>query len=210
MTQAEVDVRQAERALSATTLEAPMAGTVLSVAGTVGDQVGAGKGGFLTLGDLDDLQVRALFSLGDVDRLKIGQRATIGLGMSPNGQYTGTVTGIDPAATTSGNLARVGVNISLDDPPAGVLAGMSATVDVVTAQAQSALYVPAAAVRAAPGGRATVLVRHDGRSITRAVRLGVRSDRYVAITGGLSSGDQVVLPAGNGPDGFPETAFPGT
>ncbi|WP_460354311.1 hypothetical protein [Actinoallomurus acanthiterrae] len=86
---------------------------------------------------------------------------------------------------------------------------MSATVDIVTAQAQSALYVPADAIQAEPGGTATVLVRHDGRTITRTVRLGVRSDRYVAVTGGLSPGDQVVMPTGTGPDGFPDGTFPG-
>jgi RND family efflux transporter MFP subunit len=204
-----VDVRHAERTLSATTLRAPIAGTVLSIAGTAGAPVGTGNGGFITLGDLTDLQVRALFSLGDADRLKVGQRATIGLGMSADGRYTGTVTGIDPAATTSGNLARVGVNISLDDSPAGVLIGMSATAEVVTAQAQSALYVPAGAVRSKPDGTATVLVRHDGRTMARTVRLGVRSDRYVAVIGGLSSGDHVVMPTGTDSDGFPDGAFPG-
>jgi multidrug efflux pump subunit AcrA (membrane-fusion protein) len=186
-----------------------MAGTVLSITGAPGDQASSGRAGFITLGDLSDLQVRALFSLGDVERLKLGQQATIGLGMSTTGRYSGTVTGIDPAATTSGNLARVGVNISLDDPPAGVLVGMSATVDVVTAQAQSVLYVPVDAVRPRPDGTATVVVRHDGRAITRTVHLGVRSDRDVAISEGLSSGDHVVLPTGSGPDGFPDGSFPG-
>jgi multidrug efflux pump subunit AcrA (membrane-fusion protein) len=209
VTQAEVKVREAERTLTATTLTAPMSGTVLSVAGTPGSQVGgASKSGFITLGDLSDLQVQAMFSLGEVDRLKIGQQATIGLGMLAGRQYPGTVTRIDPAATTSGSRALFGVMISLDDRPPGLLTGMSATVQVVTAQAESTLYVPAGAVHPRPGGMATVLVRHGGRTTTRTVRLGVRGDRYVAITSGLSAGDHVVTSAGTGPDGFPDGSFP--
>lgn len=208
VTQAEVKVREAERTLTATTLTAPMSGTVLSVAGTPGSQVGANKSGFITLGDLSDLQVQAMFSLGEVDQLKIGQQATIGLGMLAGRQYPGTVTLIDPAATISGSRALFGVMISLDDRPPGLLTGMSATVQVVTAQAESTLYVPTGAVHPRPGGMATVLVRHGGRTTTRTVRLGVRGDRYVAITSGLSAGDQVVTSTGTGPDGFPDGSFP--
>ncbi len=211
VTQADVQVRQAERTLAATTLEAPMSGTVLAVGGTVGDQVGAtSRTGFITLGDLDDLQVRAMFSLGDVQSLRIGQRATVAFAVSPGGTYTGTIAGIDPAATTSGNLAQYGVDIALDDSPPHLLVGMSATVDVVTAQADDALYVPAAAVRARRGDTATVLVRSGGRTVNRTVTLGVRGDRYIAITRGLAAGDRVLVPSGTGPDGFPDGSFPAT
>lgn len=212
VTQAGVNVREAERTLDATTLKAPIAGTVLSVAGTPGSQVSAGKSGFITLGDLDDLQVQAMFPLGEVDHLAIGQQATISLGMLAGRQYAGSVTRIDPAATTSGNRALYGVMISLNDEPPGLLTGMSASVEVVTAQADNALYVPVDAVHPAtngPRGTATVLVRHDGRTTTRTVRIGVQGDRYAAITSGLSEGDRVVLPGGIGDDGFPDGSFPG-
>lgn len=211
VTQATVQLRQDERTLAATTLEAPMAGTVLAVGGTVGDQVGAtSRTGFITLGDLDDLQVRAMFSLGDVRSLRIGQRASVSFAVAPGGTYAGTIAGIDPAATANGNLAQYGVDISLDDAPPHLLLGMSATVEVVTAQADDALYVPAGAVRARHGDSATVVVRRGGRAVDRTVTLGVRGDRYVAVTRGLADGDRVVMPSGTGPDGFPDGSFPAT
>lgn len=212
LTQAEVREREAERTLAATKLTAPMDGTILSVDGAVGGQVaGQSRTGFITLGDLDDLQVQAMFPLGEVNQLKLGQSATIGLGMLPGRTYRGTVTRIDPAATTSGNRALFGVMISLDDtPPPGLRTGMSATVEVVTAQAESTLYVPAGAVHPKSDDLATILIRHDGRTTTRTVRTGVRGDRYVAVTSGLTAGDHVVMPAGTGPDGFPSDTFPGT
>jgi HlyD family secretion protein len=211
VTQANIQVRQAERTLAATTLKAPMSGTVLAVGGTVGDQVGAAsRTGFITLGDLDDLQVRAMFSLGDVQSLRIGQPATVTFAVSPGGTYTGTIVGIDPAATTSGKLVQYGVDIALDDSPPHLLVGMSATVEVVTAQADDALYVPVAAVRARHGDTATVLVRSGGRTVNRTVTLGVRGDRYVAITRGLAAGDRVLVPSVTGPDGFPDGSFPAT
>lgn len=212
VTQAEVKERDAERTLSATKLTAPMDGTILSVDGTVGGQVaGQGKTGFITLGDLNDLQVQAMFPLAEVNQLKLGQPATIGLGMLAGHTYRGTVARIDPAATISGSRALFGVMISLDEePPAGLRTGMSATVEVVTAQAESTLYVPVGAVHPKSDGTATVLVRQDGRTTVRTVRTGVRGDRYVAIASGLTAGDHVVLPTGTGTDGFPSETFPGT
>jgi RND family efflux transporter MFP subunit len=212
VTKAVVGERQAERILAATRLTAPMDGTVLSVDGAVGGQVsGQSKTGFITLGDLNDLQVQAMFPLGEVNQLKIGQEATIGLGMLAGPTYRGTVTRIDPAATMDGDRALFGVMISLDDkPPPGLRTGMSATAEVVTAEADGTLYLPAGAVHPKSGDLATVLVRNDGRTTARTVRTGVRGDRYVAVTSGLTAGDHVVMPAGTGADGFPSATFPGT
>jgi HlyD family secretion protein len=128
--------------------------------------------------------------------------------MLPGHPYTGRVTGIDPAATTSGTRALYGVMISLDDVPKGLLTGMSATTEVVTAQADDALYVPVNAVRAAKGDTGTVVVRRGGRTSTHTVHLGVRGDRYVAITSGLTAGDRVLMSSGTTTDGFPDPAFP--
>lgn len=212
VTKAVVGERQAERTLAATRLTAPMDGTVLSVDGAVGGQVaGQSKTGFITLGDLNDLQVQAMFPLGEVNQLKIGQEASIGLGMLAGPTYRGTVTRIDPAATMDGERALFGVMISLDDkPPPGLRTGMSATVEVVTAQADGTLYLPAGAVHPKSGDLATVLVRNGGHTTARTVRTGVRGDRYVAVTSGLAAGDHVVMPTGTGSDGFPSDTFPGT
>lgn len=211
VTAAEVQERDAERTLAATTLTAPIDGTILSVGGQTGDRVtGQSRTPFITLGDLDDLQIQAMFPLGEVNRLKLGQPATISLGMLAGRTYRGAVTRIDPAATTSGNRALFGVMISLDDtPPAGLRTGMSASVEVVTAQADGTLYVPAGAVHPKSGDLGTVLVRHGGETVVRTVRTGVRGDRYVAVSSGLSAGDHVVMPSGTGPDGFPAATFPG-
>ena len=170
---------------------------------------GQSRTAFITLGDLNDLQVRAMFPLGEVNRLRLGQPATISLAMSPGRTYTGTVARIDPVATTDGDRALFGVMVSLDEPPpAGLRTGMSATVEVVTAQAEGTLYVPAAAVHPKPNGEATVLIRQGDHTTVRPVRTGVRSDRYVAIMSGLNSGDHVVIPTGTGTDGFPNATFP--
>jgi HlyD family secretion protein len=206
--QAKATSAQAERALAGATLRAPVSGVVLSVAGQVGTQVtGPATAGFVTVGDLDELQVECDFSQTDVARLRLGQAATIALGTRPGASYSATVAHIDAAATTKGNLVQYHVRLAFDEQPAGLLVGQSATARVVTAEAADTMYVPTAALRSGPHGTATVQVK-DGSGVTsRAVQVGVRGDRYVEIRSGLTAADRVLITSASGAS--PDAGFPG-
>ncbi|GGK96803.1 hypothetical protein Sme01_35120 [Sphaerisporangium melleum] len=203
---AKTALRQAEEALDGVAIKAPAAGTILAVSGTAGTQATAGSS-FITLGDLDELQVRAMFSQTDVVRLKVGQTATVSLATRPGATYRGRVAHIDVTATANGQLVQYGVTIAFERRPKGLLLGQTATVRVTLDEAENAVYVPAQAVRTRADGAATVLVRAGGRAVERTVRLGVRGDQYVEVTSGLSAGDQVELP-GSSAGGFPDDGFP--
>ncbi|MCG5219933.1 HlyD family efflux transporter periplasmic adaptor subunit [Streptosporangium sp. KLBMP 9127] len=203
LAKAEKAYQDAEAALKGVTIKAPAPGTVLSVAGGVGSQ--AGTGTFVTLGDLDELQVEAMFSQTDVSRLKIGQPAEVGLATRQGADYRGTVTRIAPTATTDGDLVRYAVLIALDKPPAGLLIGQSAIVEVTTEKSDDTVYLPARAVRTGADGSATVTLREDGGDTERAVGTGVRGDLFIEITDGLTEGTQVLLPGSTTPD----LTFPG-
>lgn len=191
---AQVALDQARRTLAGTQIVAPTAGTILSVAGPVGTVVnGPGSSGFVTIGNLDELQVEADFSESAVAKLKIGQAATVTLTAGNGGPFDGTVAHIEPAATTSGSLVQYGVMIAFDRPPGHLLIGQTATVQVTTDQAQDALYVPSRALRPTPSGGYTVLVKHGDATTTRQVQVGIRGDQYAQIRSGLTPGDQVEL-----------------
>jgi RND family efflux transporter MFP subunit len=202
------DLADAKQALAGVKIIAPDDGTILSVAGTVGTQYTAGT--FITLGDLGDLQLQAMFTQSDIQSLKAGQKAAITLATHPGEEYDGTVAHIDPTATTSGQLVRYGVTISFDDRPANLLLGQSATAQVTTGTTDDALYVPAQAVRTLADGTATVTVQQGGGQVRRTVKTGIRGDQYVEIVDGLTDGDQVVLPTGAAGGGFPDEGFPGS
>ncbi len=184
---AQLALLQAQQRLAGCVLTAPIAGRVISIAGTVGSQARSGGNGFIVLGDVQDTEVQAQFSEADVASLAVGQPATITL---PNRTepVTGKVTLISPVGTASGRLVRYGVQIAFDTVPADLLFGQSAAVAVTTAQATGVLYVPSSAVT---GG--TVTVRAGGRDQRRTVVVGLRGDRYTEIRSGLDEGEQVVL-----------------
>src|SRR5207249_2145579 len=76
---AQLALLQAQQRFAGTVLVAPVAGKVLSVAGTVGSQERPGGTGFIVLGNVNDTAVQAMFSETDVAHLAVGQPASITL-----------------------------------------------------------------------------------------------------------------------------------
>lgn len=185
---------QARTKLAGTTITAPIAGRVLSVGGKVGVKASPGGTGFVVLGDVANLTVKALFSEADVGRLAVGQIATIAL-PDRAAEFPGKVSQIDPAGTVSSRLVKYGVVIAFDTVPADLLLGQSATVTVTTATVDDVLYVSSAAVTGVNNGKGTVTVRTGGKDEQRTVTVGLRGDQYTEISAGLAEGDEVVLPS---------------
>lgn len=209
VTQAKNDLEEAKEALAGVVIKAPVSGTILSVAGAAGDEVTAGRT-FIRLGRLDELQVKAMVTQSDVEKLKIGQKASVTLATRAGRNYPGRVAHIDPMATTSGDLVRYGVLIAFDRRPANLLLGQNATITVTTEESADAVHIPAQAARLRGDGTAVVTVQGgDGRTAERTVRTGVRGDQYIEIVDGLQEGDRVVLPGSAASGEFPDGSFPG-
>lgn len=194
---ANLALTQAKRKLDGTVISAPIAGRVLSVAGTVGSTESPGSGGFIVLGNAADTQVSAAFTETDVAHLAVGQAAAITLPDQDDKQFTGKVAQVSPAGTTSDRLVKYTVLIAFDQPPDDVLYGQSATVVVTTDSVSDVLCVPSNAVvditAGADGGTGMVTVRADGHDTPRTVRIGLRGDQYTEIRSGLALGDTVVI-----------------
>jgi HlyD family secretion protein len=193
---ARLTLEQAEAKLAGTTIAAPSAGRVLSVAGAVGQTASAGGSGFIVVAGVDSLAVEAQFSEADVAAVAVGQSATVTLADHPGVTYQAEVTEVDPAGTVSGQLARYGVQLEFTKPPSDLLLGQSAVAAVVTESALDVIYVPTAALSNLTGDTATVKVRAVGGDVTRAVTIGLAGDQGTEIKSGLVAGDVVVVPTG--------------
>jgi HlyD family secretion protein len=193
---AELTLEQAEAKLAGTTIVAPSAGRVLSIAGAVGQTASAGGSGFIVLAGVDSLAVEAQFSEADVAAVAVGQSATVTLADHPGVTYQAKVAEVDPAGTASGQLVRYGVQLEFTKPPSDLLLGQSAVAAVVTASAPNVIYVPNAALSNLSGDSATVRVRAVGGDVTRTVTIGLAGDQGTEIKSGLVAGDVVVVPTG--------------
>ncbi|MEV4350770.1 HlyD family efflux transporter periplasmic adaptor subunit [Actinoplanes sp. NPDC049596] len=219
--QAELAVDEAEAGVDGTVLEAPMAGTVTAVNGTLGSsssgtgsssggqqsggQQGGGSSsasasssssssssGFIDIADLTKLQVTASFAEADATKLKEKQTAEVTWNALNNTTATAKVAAIDPSATTSNNVVTYGVTLTLDKVPSGAKAGQTVSVAVTTGSVANAVFVNAAAITTV-GQRHTVTVVANGASETRTVEIGLEGDSATQVTSGLTAGEQVEL-----------------
>jgi membrane fusion protein, macrolide-specific efflux system len=87
------------------------------------------------------------------------------------------------------------VTIAVTGSPPGLHLGASAQAEITTEQITDAVLVPSAAVHGT-GRDAAVTVLDQGEPVSRPVTVGVTSGGRTQITQGLTSGEQVVLPAG--------------
>ena len=182
------------------------AGSSGSSSGSSGSS--SGSSGFVEIADLSDLQVRGAFSEADALQIKKDQPATVTLNADSSKTIPAEVTLVDPNATTSDNVVQYEVTLALHDQPANLRLGQTASVEVVTAKADDALYVPSTAVTSA-GGKHTVTVLANGKRTTRTVQVGVEGEDDTQITSGVRAGEKVVLPTQtSGNSGFPSGGFP--
>jgi HlyD family secretion protein len=188
---AQLSLQQAQAQLAGTTITAPIAGKVLSVAGAVGSQATSGGTGFIVLGDVAEMQVKASFPEADAIRLKVGLTATIALADRPGEQIAAKVTQADPVGTTSGQMVMYGVLLAFDKVPDNLLNGQSANVQVQTGSAINVLFVPSTAVHGIANGNGTAEVQTGKTVEQRQVQVGLVGDQYTEIKSGLTEGEEV-------------------
>ena len=129
--------------------------------------------------------------------VKAGNTVSVTL---PGGSTTpGLISSVGKVASGSGDSATIPVHVALTHPSAaGSLDQAPVTVAITTATAHSALVVPVGALLAQPaGGYAVEVVRPGNTRHLVPVTIGIfdDSDGLVQVTGALTPGQRVVVPA---------------
>jgi HlyD family secretion protein len=189
---AEARVAAAEATLKLMHVEAPFAGTITDAFPHEGDLVSAGTVAF-QLDNMDHVQVDVEVSEVDINRVEIGQQATITLDAAPDVEYHGEVIAVAQAGVVNEGAVNFRVTVELSDADEFVRPGMTAAINVVVTQLEDVLLVPNRAVRVQDGERIVYVLR-NGRMQIVSVTLGASSETYSEVTGGdLQEGDTIVL-----------------
>jgi macrolide-specific efflux system membrane fusion protein len=190
---AQATVNADQLAVTDATILAPGDGLIVAV--NVLPGVNAPSSGYAIEESVAPMVATASFTESDISNLKVGQAASVTV-TATNLIVDGTVSQIVPTASTSGGQSSVvtyAVIVTLSDPPATVLSGMSATVTVTTATVANALRIPATALVGSASAGYTVQVEVGGGVTTQQVSVGLVTTSYVQITSGLNQGDSVVV-----------------
>ncbi|MDL2324835.1 efflux RND transporter periplasmic adaptor subunit [Ruminococcaceae bacterium OttesenSCG-928-A16] len=177
-------------------VSAPMNGVVTSLSaskGTLASQYSP----LCVIESLDKVDVVVQLSRYDLERVKVGQSATI---TTLGKQYSGTVTQIDAMATqgVSGSTTSsvVRAKVSITNPDTSIVLGLEASVEIATGEAANVVIIPISAANTDVDGTYCFIVE-NGVAHRRTITLGLSSDTMVEVTEGLQEGDEVILASQN-------------
>lgn len=190
---AQAAVEQAIVQRSFTVLRAPIGGVVASVATQEGETVAAGLNAptFLTIIDLNRLQVDTYVDEVDIGKVRVGQSVSFTVDAYPARDFTGSVLAIYPNATIQDNVVKYIAAVRIADDQGTLRPEMTANVRIALEE-REVLAVPVRAVRRVDG-RSVVYVGDPSRPEVRGVRTGWRDGSFVEVVDGLSVGERVLL-----------------
>lgn len=184
----------AAEAASHTSVRAPFPGEVSDRIVELGEAVNPGQALF-TVVNTDFLELVGQIPVDQVAQVREGQPVEFTLTAYPEQVLRGEVARVEPTADPA--TRQVGVYVRLPNRERGLIGGLFATGRIQTGEAQEDVVVPVGAVRES-GANTYVWTVEDGVVHQQAVTTGARDETrgVVAITSGLSGGEQVVVAPG--------------
>ncbi len=181
--------------LSYATITAPISGVIGSVSTQQGETVSAGLNAptFVTIIDLERLQVDAYVDEVDIGKIRTGQQCVFTVDAFPGREFHGRVVAIYPDAVIQENVVNYDVVVDITDPYHGLLRPeMTANVTIFLEKRKQVLAIPAKAVKRERGKNVVYLLGKTGPE-PRRVKVGWRDGPWIEVVAGLREGQTVLL-----------------
>lgn len=215
-----IQIETAQANLGYTRIVAPIDGEVVAIVTQEGQTVIAQQQApvILKLADLDTMTVKAQVSEADVIRVRAGQTAYFTILGEPDKRHYGKLRAIEPApqnyaeaqsplggSTKPNSAVFYNALFEVPNPEHRLRISMTAQVNIVLDNARNALNIPAAALgeKRKDGTYAVRVLRADGSTETRNVRIGINNNVRVEVLAGLKDGERVVIGDAAGDDHAP-------
>lgn len=194
--QAQANLKFAEVQLGYTKITAPISGIVSSVSTQEGETVAASFAAptFVTIIDIERLEVWAYVDETDIGRIDEGQSAIFTVDTYSDTDFEGTVTAIYPKAEIQDNVVNYIATLDITDFKSKILRPeMTTTVTIFLEIKKDALTLPVNAVKRERGKMVVTLLNNKNEQIQKEVKTGRMSDGLIEIVDGLKEGDKVVV-----------------
>lgn len=181
--------------LNKATLISPVNGIITEVNNKPGEVLGTGviKEAFSRVMSLDMI-IESKVPESDVVKVKLGQKAKVTLdALSENDIFEGEVIEIDPASTTIQDVVYYTIKLKLINTDSRIKPGMSANIDVATAEKNDVVMVPMRAIKTEDDKKYVEILLADNATKKVYVETGLQGDEgMIEIKSGLSGGEKVV------------------
>jgi RND family efflux transporter MFP subunit len=180
-----------EAQIEAAIINAPVNGSVYRTNAKRGTMVHVGDP-IMWIANLERLRVRANVDQVDLGKVVANQAVRILSNAFPGRSWRGRVTDVVPHVKMKDNRAVSEALVVVEPPAEGLVPGMTVDVEIVVAEAEAALQVPAEAIF--NNGSGQFVYRVDGSRVREAsVQVGLASVSAAEVETGLEAGDFVVL-----------------
>lgn len=205
---------EAESDVNETIITAPMDGVVVGEPKPVGTMAVQGNSNptvIMRVANTSQKQILAKIDETDIGQIKVGQNATFTVDTYTGQTFSahvakisqtdtsnawdtnGTSSSSTTSSSSSASVIYYYVTLDVDDPDNVLRLGMTARVDIQTADVNDALTIPIAALKTNDNGAYVLRVNSAGQTDQVSVTTGIMSDEYVQILSGLDEGDKVSI-----------------
>ena len=171
-------------------------GVVASVSTQVGETVAASFSSptFVTIIDLERLEVWAYVDETDIGRIEVGQRVTFTVDTYSASEFEGRVSTIYPKAEVRDNVVNyIAIIEIVDDLGKTLRPEMTATLRIALEGGRDAFCVPNRALRTDAEGSYVLVRDAQGEPVRRSVTLGFRGREFTEVLDGLTPDEQILL-----------------
>jgi RND family efflux transporter MFP subunit len=187
-------IRFNETQMSYANIYAPISGVIASVTTQQGETVSASSLNvptFVTIVDLNRLEIYAYVDETDIGKIKPGFDATFTVDSFPDKDFKGKVTAIYPKATIQDNVVYYITVISIENPEGKLKPDMTVNATIYLNKRDNVLAVPNKSIKR-EGGKKVVTVLENNKPVQKTVKTGWKDSAYTEIVEGLKEGDKVV------------------
>ena len=188
-------LRSAEISLGYTRIVAPINGIVAEVSTREGETVAAAFAApnFVTIIDLDRLEVLAYVDETDIGQVFVGQQAIFTVDTYPDAEFVAEVIAIQPRAELQGSVVNYVVRLEFQSPDSFVLRPeMTAHIQIVVEERDNVLVAPRNSIKRRVG-REYVVMQSGEQWIEQNIETGWRSESLVEVLAGINEGDVLEL-----------------
>lgn len=187
-------IRYNETQMTYANIYAPISGVIASVATQQGETVSASSLNvptFVTIVDLNRLEIYAYVDETDIGKIKPGIEATFTVDSFPDKDFKGKVTAIYPKATIQDNVVYYITVISIENPEGKLKPDMTVSATIYLNKRENVLAVLNKAIKR-EGGKKVVTVLENNKAVQKTIKTGWKDSAYTEVVEGLREGDKVV------------------
>ena len=189
--EARASVSLIESQISDSILTAPQSGIITEINGEVGETITSAVN-FISIIASENFEIKANISEVDIAKVKIDDEVEITFdALGPDKKFTGSITEIDPAQTEISGVIYYKTTTIFTGNSVIIKPGMTANLDIITAQKDNAIIVPFQALKEKDEQK-YVQILEDKVLRDVFVEVGLRGDINIEVLNGLVGGEEVV------------------